>query len=270
MRVLALTVPEPDGELAADRLWVVGARAVEQLTGKAGTVELRTMLADSERTSLERLGRLPAGWSVEFVEIEEAPAQTWREFVQPIEVNQELVILPAWLTPQELPGVLEVEIEPGGSFGLGDHPTTRLSADATWKLCKPGARVLDVGSGSGVLSIIAARRGASEVVAIDIAEVARHATDDNALRNGVSDRITASTTAIADIEGSFDLVVANVLAPALVAMSEDLRRLTAPLGRLVLSGLLAGCHDHVVAALDPMRVIATSELEGWAAVVLGH
>lgn len=268
MRVLVLSVPEADAELAADRLWVAGARAVEELTGQAGTTVLRTILADTEEVSLARLGRLPIGWVTSFDEVDDVPAETWREFVQPMVINEALVIRPAWLPPQQVDGVLEIEIEPGGSFGLGDHPTTRMSADATWRLVRHGSRMLDVGCGSGVLSIIGAHRGAAEIVAIDIAEAAREATDDNARRNGVDNRIAASTTPIAEIDGSFDVVVANVLAPALVAMADDLRRLTSSEGCLVLSGVLAGSHEHVLRALDPMRVVATNQLEGWAAVEL--
>jgi ribosomal protein L11 methyltransferase len=270
MRLLQLSVPESQAELAADRLWGAGAGAVEELAGPDGTTLLRTVLAENDRVSLGRLGQLPDRWEVSFDELEDRPAQTWRQHAQPITVNDSLVLRPAWLSSQVDEAVVEIAIEPGASFGLGDHPTTRLSADATWRLATPGDRVLDVGCGSGVLSIIAAHRGAVEIVAIDIAEAARQATDENAARNGVGDRIVASTTPVGGIDGMFDLVLANILAPALVAMADDLRRLTSPDGALVLSGVLAGCHDHVLAALRPMRVIATFELDGWAAVELRH
>jgi ribosomal protein L11 methyltransferase len=107
-------------------------------------------------------------------------------------------------------------------------------------------------------------------VAIDIAEAAAEATQDNARRNGVSDRISASTVEIADVDGTYDLVVANVLAPPLVAMADDLRRLTAPDGCLVVSGVLTDHHGHVLEALEPMVAVATDDLEGWASVELRH
>jgi ribosomal protein L11 methyltransferase len=270
MRLLQISVPESQAELAADRLWGAGAGAVEELAGPNDRTLLRTVLAEDDGVSLGRLGQLPDLWEVSFDEAEDRPAQTWRQHAQPITVNEALVLRPAWLPSRADEGVVEIVIEPGASFGLGDHPTTRLSADATWRLVQTGDRVLDVGCGSGVLSIIAARRGAVEIVAIDIAEAARQATDDNAARNGVGDRIVASTTPVGGIDGTFDLVLANILAPALLAMSGDLRRLTSPDGSLVLSGILAARHDHVLAALRPMRVIATFELDGWAAVELRH
>lgn len=270
MRVLVVRVPIADAELAADRLWAAGARAVEECAPEGPFAELRTVLAESLDTSLDRLGALPSGWTATFVDFDDEPAQTWRQFARPVTVNDALVIRPAWLATDPSDDVLEIAIEPGGSFGLGDHPTTRLSADATFRLTLDGASVLDVGCGSGVLSVIAARRGASRVVAIDVAEAAREATEDNAIRNGVAGRIAAGVTPLCEVEGVFDLVVANILAPTLVSLAGDLRRLTAPQGRLVLSGVLAGGHDHVLAALRPMKVVATTELEGWASVELRH
>lgn len=268
MRVLVVSVAPAHAELAADRLWSAGAGAVQELDVDDGSVELRAVLADSDQTSLARLGRVPTDWFVRFEQVDDAPAQTWRHFAEPIVVNEALVIRPAWRAAPDSARVLDIEIEPGASFGLGDHPTTRLSADAVFRLTRRGGSVLDVGCGSGVLSVIAARRGAAHVTAIDIAEAAREATVDNAERNGVADQIEASVAPITEINGSFELVVANILAPVLVSMADDLRRLTAPEGRLVLSGVLAGRHDHVIESLRPMRVLATTELDGWAAVEL--
>jgi ribosomal protein L11 methyltransferase len=153
---------------------------------------------------------------------------------------------------------------------LGDHPTTRLSAAVTHEVVRPGDRVLDVGCGSGVLSIVAALRGADRVVAIDVGEAAREATVDNAIRNDVRDRIDASTIPVTDVTGDFDVVIANILAPVLVSMATSLRRLTADRGVLVMSGVLTGGHDHVIEAMRPMRPIAERHLDGWSAVTLAH
>jgi len=119
-----------------------------------------------------------------------------------------------------------------------------------------------------VLAVIAAVRGAGEVEAIDLADPAREATLDNARRNGVADIVRASTRSISDVDGEFDVVLANILAPVLVSMSDDLRRVVACDGTLVISGILADRHDHVLEALHPMVVVSTRELEGWAAVEL--
>ncbi len=270
MRIVALTVPRAAAELAADRLWAVGAQAVEELDAADGRVELRTSLGADELRARQRLGDLPEGWSVRFIEVDERPAQTWREFAAPITVNDRLVLRPAWRPETVVAGVLDVAIEPGGSFGLGDHPTTRLSAALADETVVPGDRVLDVGCGSGVLAIIAALRGAAHVVAIDIAEPAREATADNARRNGVASSIDASTAAIESIDGTFDVVFANILAPTLIAIAPELIRVTARAGRLIISGVLTGEYDHVAIALDPMQVVAARDADGWSAVVLAH
>lgn len=270
MRMLALTVPAADAELAADRLWAAGARAVEERDTADGRVELRTTLGDDDAITAGRVGELPIGWMLAFVDVEPEPAETWRDHAAPVWVDDDVVLAPAWL---ELPtpdaGLTVVRIEPGGAFGLGDHPTTRLTAAAVRRLARVGTAVLDVGCGTGVLAILALALGADRAVAIDIAEPARIATLDNAERNGVADRIEASTDPIGEVAGRYDLVLANVLAPELIAMAADLKRLTEPGGRLVVSGVLAVAHDHVLAALAPMVRLRIDVLDGWAAVELG-
>lgn len=267
MRILQISAPSAGAELAADRLWGAGARAVEEVELAGGRVGLRSVLAGNDATSLARLGPLPDGWQAEWIDVADEPAQTWRSFARPIAIGDDLVIRPAWCAPIG-DGRLEIEVEPGGSFGLGDHPTTRLSAAATRRLVEPGSSVLDVGCGSGVLGIVAALRGASNVVAIDIAEAAVEATVDNARRNGVASLVDASSTPITEIEGPYDLVVANILAPSIIAMADDLRRVLGPGGALLISGVLAERFDHVVAALHPLRIVSVDTIDAWAALEL--
>ncbi|MEO6570614.1 MAG: 50S ribosomal protein L11 methyltransferase [Ilumatobacteraceae bacterium] len=267
MRMIAVRVPAAEAELAADRLWTAGARAVEVRPAPADTVDLITMLASDDGISVERIGPVLSRWSVRFVDVDDRPAETWREFVRPIDVDGVLVIRPAWLSAVD-DGRLEIAIEPGGSFGLGDHPTTRLAASAAHRLTVPGDRVLDVGCGSGVLAIIAAARGAGHVRAVDIADAAADATAENARSNGVAHLVQVDTTTVDLLDGPYDLVLANILAPVLVALAADLRRLTAPGGRLVVSGVLTDRHQHVTEALAPMMVRNVEDLDGWAAIEL--
>jgi ribosomal protein L11 methyltransferase len=271
VRVLELHVPVGDVEVAADRLWSAGAQAVEECAPNDGRVCLRTVLATDDDQSAARLGPLGQTWTVTHVDVDDAPAHTWRNFAAPVEISPTLTIAPAWqASPPATVGRVTVLIEPGGAFGLGDHPTTRLSAAAVERLVPVSGRVLDVGCGTGVLAIIAALKGASQVVAIDISEAAVEATFDNARRNGVELAITASTTALHAVAGAFDLVLANVLAPALIAMAPHLRRSTSAAASLVISGVLADGYDHVVRSLEPMIVKRVDVLDGWAAVELVH
>jgi ribosomal protein L11 methyltransferase len=268
--VTVLTVPASDAELAADRLMAAGAFAVEERAAAEERAELRAVLAGSVEESMVRIGALPTTWSLHVERVDDEPLDTWREFAEPITIGDDLVLRPAWLDPIGKHGVTEVAIEPGATFGLGDHPTTRLSAAAVWRCAGDGDRVLDVGCGSGVLAIVAALAGAREVTAIDVAPPAPEVVAANAARNGVSDVISASNRALADVDASFDLVAANILAPTLVALAGDLRRVTADSGVLIVSGVLAGRHDHVLEALRPMRVVRTDVLARWAAVELRH
>ena len=261
MRVVQIVAPAIEADLASDRLWQAGATAVEEIDLGDAMVGLRSVLASDDAVSMARIGLVPPDWSVEMLDLDDAPAETWRAFVAPVELAGGVVVRPAWLDPVG-DGRLEVEIEPAGSFGLGDHPTTRLTAEAVVRSVRPGMNVLDVGCGSGVLGILAARLGATRVVAIDVSEAAVEATSANAKRNGVT--LSVSSDPLSEIDGRFDLVLANVLAPTIVGLADDLVRVTA--GTLVVSGVLADAHGHVIEALRPLTPYRTEVLEAWAAV----
>ena len=121
-----------------------------------------------------------------------------------------------------------------------------------------------------MLSVAAAALGADHVRAIDLADAAVEATLDNARRNDVGDAITVDNAAVATVEGDYDIVVANILAPVLISMAGALKQLTTLTGTLIISGVLADNHAHVLAALAPLRVVDTIESHGWVAVTLQH
>lgn len=274
MIALVLTVPAPEAELAADVLWSLGVLAVEERTCSDGTeddlVELWTSLGDDADAIAHAAEGFPDRWRWRLTEIDDAVVDTWREHALPTWVTTDLVVRPAWvgLHPQPDDGVTVVAIEPGPTFGLGDHPTTVLTLRAMLAALTPGATVLDVGCGSGVLSIAAVLRGASTADAIDISPAAVPATRHNADINGVAELVHVSTTPLAEVEGSYDIVLANILAPALVELAEHLQRVTERDGVLIISGVLAERVDHVLAALAPMREVDRVTRDGWAAISL--
>jgi ribosomal protein L11 methyltransferase len=276
---LVLTVPAGEAELAADALWALGVLAVEERPGAgdaAGVttedrfVELWTSLGDDPHTVRRAAEAFPARWRWRIVEVDGRVAEAWREHAVPTWVTPDVVVVPAWLDVDVAPGTTAIWIEPGAAFGLGDHPTTVLVLRALRSLWWPDATVLDVGCGSGVVAVAAALTGAPYVEAIDISAAAVDATNANARRNGVEGRVVASTRPLAEVDGPYDVVVANILAPALVELAPELRRVTAPAGVLVVSGVLDGAFDHVVGALAPMHVIDRLTRDGWAALVLRH
>jgi ribosomal protein L11 methyltransferase len=266
MRQLVVTVHADEVELASDGLWGLGVVAIEESAGAHGMIELRTSLGDD---AVATDVTLPPRWRWRFEEVDEAVADTWRAFARPIWVQPDFVVRPAWV-PFDVPaGAVVLHIEPGATFGMGDHPTTMLSLQAVRRLVKPGCTVLDVGCGSGVLAVAACVFGAASARGIDIAPASVAVTRANAVANAVAARVEVSTTDLADVEGSYDLVLANILAPTLVALAGDLRRVLAPGGSLVISGILADAHAHVLPPLAPLQVTATDELDGWVAVTLG-
>lgn len=268
---IVVTVEETGAEVAADTLWSLGVVAVEERTAGGGRVELWTSVGE-ERGDIERaLARIGQRWECRVEVVDDEVAESWRVFAAPTEIDPDLVIAPSWCVPSEVPaGTTVVAIDPGSAFGLGDHPTTVLTLRSMRAVLRPGARVLDVGCGSGVLGIVACLEGAASCVGIDIAEAAVSATLANAARNGVASRCTASVTPLAEVRGEFDVVLANVLAPVLVDLAAQLRRVTAGSGTLIVSGVLAGRHDHVVEALSPMTVVDRRVSGEWAAVTLAH
>ncbi|MBA3605936.1 MAG: 50S ribosomal protein L11 methyltransferase [Acidimicrobiia bacterium] len=282
MLALVVTVPANEVELASDALWALGVAAVEERApaGEQSSptedhfVELWTSIGDDLDAVTQAVTRaaegFPARWRWRTIELDPAIAESWRHHAVPTWVEHDFVVVPSWVAADVGPGVLRIDIDPGSSFGLGDHATTVLTLRllrATWW---PGATVLDVGCGSGVLSVAAARLGAPYVAAIDISGGAVEATLANARRNDVAGVVDASTTLLDDVDESFDIVLANLLAPVVVDLASHLRRVVAPSGALVVSGVLAASHDHVVDALAPMRVVETVTRDGWAALLARH
>jgi ribosomal protein L11 methyltransferase len=267
-RAFVVTCPVAEVDVASDALWQLGVRAIEERAAPdAEGVELWTAVGDEPR-AVERAARALGGrWPSRVVDVHDEASETWRDFATPIRIDGDLVILPTWLDT-DVDASTVVRIEPGGAFGLGDHPTTTLSLRALNRLVDDDVDVLDVGCGTGVVAVTAALLQRRPVRAIDISSAAVEATLDNARRNGVADAIEVDTTALADIDGDYDVVVANILAPVLVSLAADLQRVTR--GQLVISGVLASAHEHVVDALAPMRVSQVEELDGWVCLVLRH
>ena len=269
---LVVTVPASEAELASDALWALGVVAVEEREGGSGTedhlVELWTSLGDDVDAITREAEAFPKRWRWRLVEIDPSVADMWRSHAQPSWIERDLVVVPAWLPFDAPDGITVVRIEPGSTFGLGDHPTTVLSLRAVRRALFSGATLLDVGCGSGVLAVTACRLGAARADGIDISPASVGVMTDNARANGVEARVSVSTTPLSAVDGPYDIVAANLLAPTLIELADELRRVLAPDGVLVISGILAERHDHVLGALAPLRVIGEEHREGWAAVSL--
>jgi ribosomal protein L11 methyltransferase len=202
-------------------------------------------------------------------------AEAWKAYFPVMRVGRRLVIRPTWRDHTASPDDVVLALDPGMAFGTGLHPTTRLCLAALEPLADEGqldgVRVLDVGCGSGILAIAAARLGVPRVDAIDVDPDAVAATEENARQNGVADRVRASVAAADAWPGPpAALVFANLLGAAHLTLAPALTALTAPGGALIAGGLLV----HEVPAVAGAFAAAgcwlaeVAEQEGWATLLL--
>ncbi len=177
-------------------------------------------------------------------------ADAWKAGFQPLRIGRRILITPSWLrAPDYNPERdLLITLDPGMAFGTGLHPTTQLCAAALEDYVEAGMRVLDVGSGSGILSILAAKLGASEVVGVDIDTEAVRAGQENAARNAVSDRVRIIHGAHDAATGHYDLIVANILAGVIAQMLAE--GLGARGARFIFSGILDSQREQVIRAAE--------------------
>jgi ribosomal protein L11 methyltransferase len=183
-------------------------------------------------------------------------AEAWKKHYHPVRLGKRLSIRPAWLdAPDARPDDIVLIMDPGMAFGTGTHPTTQLCLLALEDLvaARPAVDVLDLGCGSGILGIAALRLGASTVLALDTDELAVQATQENAARNGVADRITAqqgSLDTLRHMARHFDLLLVNILAKVIIQLcDEGLGDVLRAGGQAVFSGIIQDQAEDVEAAL---------------------
>jgi ribosomal protein L11 methyltransferase len=197
---------------------------------------------------------------------EEAWLETWKASFKPIRIGAFLV-RPTWSDAD--PGeAIVLSLDPGMAFGTGLHPTTQACLRALSRIDVSHKRVADVGTGSAILAIACAKRGAREVVARDIDEVAVREAAANVVRNGVA--IDLSAGSAADLDGPFDLILANIVAAVLQQIAADLVAHLAPDGRLVIAGIIATEEDETAAAFAArgLRAVARDQDGDWVSLEL--
>ncbi len=196
-------------------------------------------------------------------------SESWRENYPPLEIGSRLTVLPCWLTQQDLGDRLPVILNPGLTFGTGAHPSTHMVLEAMETLVKPGCRCLDLGSGSGVLSIAALRLGAASAVGIDIDPKAADAARENAAYNGYgAPEFTALTGDVGQMTGQYDLILVNIVADVIIRLCPALPRLMAENAVVICSGILDQRLADVTAALHSagLCVQTTAAKEEWRCV----
>ena len=195
---------------------------------------------------------------------------SWKQYYKPVYIGKNVVIKPVWEEIEEKDGQVVIELDPGMAFGTGTHETTRMCLELLEANVKPGDKVLDIGTGSGILSIGAIKMGADSCFAVDIDPMAVKIVGENAEINGVADKITAVAGNLAhEVTGKYDIVVANIIADAIITLSPDVRQFMKEGALYITSGIIVFRLEDVKEKLTECGFeIADVITQGdWAAVI---
>jgi len=202
---------------------------------------------------------------------EEDWATAWKKYYHPVKISDTFTIVPTWeeYTPSS-PEEKIIELDPGMAFGTGTHPTTTMCIRALEKTVQPGDTVIDVGTGSGVLSIAAAKLGAASIQAYDLDPVAVESAEMNVRLNHTENVVTVGQNSLLEgIEGPVDLIVANLLAEIILLFPEDAAKVVKQGGLFITSGIIAAKEKIVTSALvnAGFTVEEVLTMEDWVAII---
>ena len=260
-RLVDVTVPSHEAELAADFLWGLGVVAIEEID-KGTIVTLRTSMGENPLGAIASMREAFPHVVIATVDISRSVADTWREFAEATHVVDDVYLVPAWL---EAPVASRaIFIEPLDTFGLGNHPTTVLALRLALRVLPPQCTVFDFGSGSGVLSVGVASLLKCKVYAYDIAESGRDALQINASRNNV----TTCEWSHGFPTEHVDAVLANILSPVLISEALNIETALQTGGVLVLSGMRDNQVSTVLSHYTTFTELMREDFDGWVAVAL--
>jgi ribosomal protein L11 methyltransferase len=276
---LHVAVPQNDElviELLSSQLFELGALGIEErdastLLKSSTGADSTTIVASfaDETTALAAQVELAGEFESQLEHVVgDAWRDGWRAYFKPLRVGERLVVKPSWEPYDAKPDDLVITLDPGQAFGTGTHESTQLLLGALPAHVQKGVRVLDIGTGSGILAIACALLGAEHVTAIDTDPLAVSATGENALANGVNARVHASETPVEQIEKQFPLVLANIEARVLVPLAAAVAARVEPGGLLFLSGLLHDDVERVREAYPAFSLLGQPAAGDWRALLL--
>ena len=237
-------------------------------------------IVDAARAAIRRLKDIPFDCDVGSLAMtvvtvdEEDWANNWKQYYKPLNIGKRLLVLPSW-EPQPDTDRTVLKLDPGMAFGTGAHQTTRMCLEFLEKVVEPGDNVLDLGCGSGILSIAARLLGAKDAIAVDIDPIAEHIAYENAALNGIDPshyhvfigNILSDTALQQQIRGQYPVVMANIVADVIIALAPLARTFCAPNGAFLVSGVIDERVEEVKAALaqNGFAVCTHSASDGWNA-----
>ena len=244
-----------------------------------GLSHIKLYLEDTDKTGMERLEKAVAELKLPMTVAPLAEVdweESWKDNYPPQEVGERIVVLPYWLADEETDR-LKVILDPGLTFGTGAHPSTQMVMEKMEEVVKPGFRCLDLGSGSGILSIAALRLGAASAIGIDIDPKAEDIARENAAYNGfhapeftaLTGNVTEDKALMAQLAAAeYDLVLVNIVADVIIGLSPVLPNFLTEKSTLICSGILDVRLEEVCAALEKagLTVTAVKAKEDWRSV----
>lgn len=201
---------------------------------------------------------------------EEDWINNWKKYFKPMPVGKRLLIRPTWEDEYDAGDRAVLHLEPGVAFGTGTHETTRLCMELLEEYVTPECEMLDVGCGSGILSIAALLLGARAAVGVDIDEAGVRTAIENARINGLADRFTGVHGNLTDrVHGKFDIVAANIVADIVILLTGEIRQFLKPGAIYLVSGIIDSREQDVLAAVQPQfDILQRREEKGWVAMAL--
>lgn len=246
----------------------------------AGPVIVRAYLPADDRLQADKRHIEEALWHLGQIQAVPAPtfrpvaeedwAEVWKERLDVLRIGRHIIIQPSWRDYAPVSGDIVIRLDPGMAFGTGLHPTTQMCLVVLEEVMQPGAEVLDLGAGSGILAIAAARLGAGRVIAVDNDPVAVRTARENVVTNGVQGNVSVICGSLQEASGSYDLVVVNILARVIVEMMQKgLAKLVSPGGTLVAAGVLSDQESEVVTALEQggLTLVERRQIDDWVCLV---
>jgi len=223
------------------------------------------------RKALWHLGQIAPVPEPEFRPIAEVDwSESWKKHMPVLQLGERIVIRPSWLEYVPQTGDVVIQLDPGMAFGTGLHPTTQLCLQALERYLSTGADVLDLGTGTGILSIAAAKLGAKHILAVDNDPVAIQVARENVVQNQVSDFITLREGELVDASGKYDLVLVNILARVILDMLDNGLVTRVRSGGLVIAaGLLEDQEADVISAFEREGLVLEDrqQIQDWVGLV---